>query len=183
MGGKEYATVTLTDARDRIVEKDGKTLIELSIGDREEMTRRKFVSLVRRVVASAKSAKLKKVALVFADFRFPTLALTDAELAELIAVNLEMANFEFVKYKTKPKDGWNTLIEVMIVGKLGKDAEAGLRKGRIIGEEVNATRTLANTPGGDMTPSILGEAAHDALRGLPVDVKVLDEIDMKEPIV
>ncbi len=177
---KAYTPVVLSADSDMVVQKDGKMSISLSTGKKEEMTRRKLITLVRRVVSSAKAAKTKKVAINFADFVYPHLDIAKEELAELIAVNLEMANFEFTKYMTKPKEGWSALTDVVVVGKADKEIVQGFNKGKAIGEEVNATRTLANTPGGDMTPSLLAEAALEAAVGLPIDVKVLDEMDMEE---
>ncbi len=177
---KEYTPVVLSADSDMLVQKDGRMSISLSTGKREEMTRRKLISLVRRVVSSAKAAKVKKIAINFADFSFPHVVISKEELAELMAVNLEMANFEFTKYKSKPKEGWSTLTECVIVMKGDKEVEAAWKKGKAIGEEVNATRTLASTPGGDMTPSLLADAAREASANLPIDVKVLDEMDMEE---
>lgn len=48
-----------------------------------------------------------------------------------------------------------------------------------MGEEVNKTRTLANTPGGDMTPVILAQKAKEAVRGMPVKVKIFGEKEME----
>ena len=178
---KEVATVTLVESGDAQVRlQSGATQLEIAVGKCDEMTRRKLISTIRKVASHAKAAKKKKIALSFSDFHFAQLAISPAELAEMIAVNLEMANFEFNVYKTKPKDGWNALVETIIVAKADKAIDQGLKKGRIIGEGVNQTRSLANTPGGDMTPEKLGEAAHTAAEGLPIEVKVLDEIDMEE---
>jgi leucyl aminopeptidase len=158
---------------------DKRIVMEIEIGKREKMTRRKLVTSVRKMVVLAKSAKKKKIAFTFADLRFPHLNISDTELAELIAVNLEMANFEFVKYKTKPKEGWDLLTDAFILGKTDAEIEKAFKKGKTIGEGVNATRTLANTPGGDMTPSGLGEAATLAAEGLPITVTVFDEAGME----
>ncbi len=178
---KDIASIVLVAVGDAQVRgADGRTQLEIGIGKREEMTRRKLISTIRKAVSSAKAAKKKRISLTLADFEFALLNISAAQLAELIAVNLEMANFEFNIYKTKPKDGWNTLTEAIIVGKVDKTIEQGLKKGKTIGEGVNHTRSLANTPGGDMTPEKLGEAAHAAAEGLPIEVKVLDEIDMEE---
>ena len=178
---KDIASITLVETGDAQVRGvDGRTTLEVGIGKREDMTRRKLISTVRKAAGQAKAAKKKRIALTFTNFQFGQLNISDAELAELISVNLEMANFEFNLYKTKPKEGWNTLTETIVVGKLDKAAEQGLKKGKTIGEGVNNTRSLANMPGGDMTPEKLGEAAHAAAEGLPIEVKVLDEIDMEE---
>lgn len=178
---KDIASIVLVAVGDAQVRgADGRTQLEIGIGKRDDMTRRKLVSTVRKAVGCAKSAKMKRIQLTLADFDFAHLHILPAELAELISVNLEMANFEFNIYKTKPKEGWNTLTEVIVICKVDKLVEHGLKKGKLIGEGVNHTRSLANTPGGDMTPEKLGEAARVAAEGLPIEVKVLDEIDMEE---
>jgi leucyl aminopeptidase len=158
---------------------DKRTLIEIGIGKREAMTRRKLITTLRKVVMQAKSAGKKKIALNFFDFVFPQLYMTPTDLGEMLSVNLEMANFEFVKYKTKPKEGWGTLSEVVVVGKVGREVEGAIKKGKMIGEEVNSVRTLANTPGGAMTPELLGQAAVEAAAGLPITVQVLDVREME----
>lgn len=176
----DLALVSFVDTPDTVVRTaDKRLLVEVNIGKREEVTRRKLVASVRKMVMCAKSAKKKKIAFNFADLRFPQLDISDAELAELIAVNLEMANFEFVKYKTKPKEGWDLLTDVLVLGKTESEIEKAFKKGKTIGEGVNATRALANTPGGDMTPSGLTEAATLAAEGLPITVTVFDEAGME----
>jgi len=49
----------------------------------------------------------------------------------------------------------------------------------IIGEEVNHTRFLANTPGSDMTPALLAHAAQRAAKNAGFKVRVLDELAIK----
>src|SRR3990167_8346049 len=179
---KDIATVTLaTTASDVTVRtSDGRTVIELGVGKREEMTRRKLVNVIRKIVSLAKAANKKKVALDFFDLVFPHLHMTPTELGEMLSTNLEMANFEFVKYKSKPKEGWNTLTDVVVVGKVGGSVEKAIKKGRIVGESVNNVRVLANTPGGEMTPSILAREAIEVAEGLPITVTVLGVREMEE---
>lgn len=178
---KEVADVVFVPGQDAVVRTSlGRVVLEIGIGKREEMTRRKLITTVRKIVSGAKAANKKKIAGNFFDFVFPHLAIVPEELAELIATNLEMANFEFNTYKSKPKEGWNALTEVVIVGKVGSDIEKAFKKGKTIGDGVNATRTLANTPGGDMTPSKLAEAAVKAAEGLPIEVTIIDERGMEE---
>ena len=56
----------------------------------------------------------------------------------------------------------------------------GFERGQIIGEEVNRTRALSNTPGGDMTPRGLAQAAKTAVKGLPVTVMTLSVSQMEK---
>ena len=47
-----------------------------------------------------------------------------------------------------------------------------------MGEEVNATRKLANTPGSDMTPAHLADAARMVARENNITAKILDKKEM-----
>src|SRR3989344_5673981 len=159
---------------------DGRMVIEIGIGKREEMTRRKLITTIRKMVTLAKSVNKKKIALDFFDLVSPHLHMLPVELGEMLSTNLEMANCEFVKYRSKPKEGWSTLADVIVVGKVGGDVERAIRKGKMVGDEVNRSRTLANTPGGEMTPTTLGEVAMSAAEGLPITVTVLGVREMEE---
>lgn len=178
---KAVGIVSFVEEHDRTVLTHSKQYVfEVAIGKRSEMTRRKLVLAFRKAVLAAKNAKIQRVAFIRAELEFPHLSLADRDLAELLAVNAEMANFEFVKYRTRPKEGWGFINEVILVAKPSKELQEGLRRGRIIGSEVNNTRILANTPGGDMTPSRLAEAAQEAVEDLPVRVEVLGVDQMHE---
>jgi leucyl aminopeptidase len=147
--------------------------LELGAGKPEEMNRRKFVTLVRSIARAAKEGKHRKVAFQFD--RTPDLFKnlqdsTPEELSRLVGVNLEMASFEFTTFKTKPKEGWSQIDEVLACGKTSKTIEAAVKRGQEIGRAVNAARELANTPGGDMTPRTLAQAAKKAVSGLAVKV-------------
>lgn len=174
------ARVRFTEESDAQVREGKQTILEIATGKPGEMTRRKLVTAVRKIVSSARLAKKKKVACDLSDLVFPHLGIDMAELAELFTTNMELANFEFTEYKTKPKEGFGALKEVVILGKADPVAQKGVRKGKTIGEEVNGARRLANTPGGDMTPEILSESARVAVEGLPVEVTVLSSREMKE---
>jgi len=100
---------------------------------------------------------------------------------EAVAANAAMANFEFVKYKTAPEEGFAFVEEIeAIAGKPNKDIAEGLRRGLIIGEEINSCRELANTPGGDMTPRALAAHAIAVSEELGIRTTILDERKIKE---
>jgi leucyl aminopeptidase len=160
------------------VSDDGKTTIVLGVKPAKEMTRRRLVTLARRVIKKARVARFKKIVVDFDRFIFEKLDLEKEEVAELLATNFEMANYEFTQFRTKPEDGWREVQEVIISGRLSARVKEAFRRGKIIGEEVNRARTLANTPGGSMTPKILASRARDAVKKLPVKVKVLGEREM-----
>lgn len=159
----------------------------------EKMTLRKLFLLIRKMVVMAKNVKTEKVAFNFSDFKFDSIpssvdsgssasqssTLSDLELAEVIGTQLDFANYEFTLYKTKPKEGFGEIKEIFILGTT-KKIEKSILKGHVIAGEVNKTRSLSNTPGGDMTPKVLAEKAKEAVKGLPVKVTILGEKEMQK---
>ncbi len=157
----------------------GSEEIVIGAGPFDKMTRRKLIVLFRKVIMQARASKKKILSLNINDFAFANLALSSKDLAELASTNLELANFEFNHYKTKPKEGWNAVEKIYISGIKSPDSQAGFKRGIIIAGEINKARVLANTPGGDMTPEHLAEAAHQAAKGLAIDVTILGKREME----
>ena len=188
----EYVRVKLTEEDKgtkqfvRTEKVKGSEVLEIGTGKRSDVNRRKFVIACRSIIQTAKQNKIKKIAIQMDQSPFLQLkSVPLPELASLIAQNFEMANFEFNTFKSKPKEGWNLVEEVLICGETPKEMQAGFKRGQIIGEEVNACRALANTPGGDMTPRQLAQAAKSAVtvsgKLLPkVTVKTLGEAELKK---
>ncbi len=158
---------------------DGRKVLRFGLGARKNVTRRKLPTLLRKIVVVAKNNKLRKLALQFSELTFPHLRLDNNELAQLLATNFDIANFEFVIYKTPPKNGWNFVEEVILVGKFSETFKKILAEGQIIAEEVNRCRSLANTPGGEMTPSVLAEEAKKAIKGTAARAKILSVKEMQ----
>ena len=176
---KDVVAVTLGSGQDTGVIQSLGGRRSLTIGF-EKVTRRKFINLCRQVIMVAKSHRCKKLAVLARDFVFPHLGIPEAELGELMAVNFEMANFEFTKYKTRPKKGWPFVDEVTVVGKVSPEGRRGFARGQLIGRAINDCRILANTPGSDMTPSVLADAAVQAAVGTAIKVQVLRREQMEE---
>jgi leucyl aminopeptidase len=171
-----FVSVSSKNTNESILEDNAKTLY---LKSDEVMTLRKLEKLVRKMVVKAKESKAKVLAFDVAHFVFPGNKISDLEFGEIIGANLVIANYEFTDYKTPPKEGFDLLNEVIILGSMNSEMKQGIEKGKMIGEEVNKTRSLANTPGGDMTPNILAQKAKEAVKGLPVKVTVLGEKEMK----
>lgn len=136
---------------------------------------RKVFLLIRKMVAVAKNAKADKISFNFQDFKFKDIKISPEELAEIVGVEIGLANYEFIKYKSKKE---STFIKEIYIAGVDKNVEKSILRGLIISEEINKARDLANTPGGDMTPKILAENARQAVKGLPVKVSALGEKEM-----
>src|SRR3989344_8809102 len=146
--------------RDEVVKENGVKTLYLK--SEEKINLRKLFLLVRKMVALAKGVRAEKIAFNFNDWKL--VKISDQELGELIGIQLDFANYEFTEYKTPPKDGFPLIREVFVIG-ASTEAQKAILKGHAITEEVNKTRSLANTPGGDMTPTILAEKAKEAVKG------------------
>ncbi|MBL7045565.1 MAG: leucyl aminopeptidase [Parcubacteria group bacterium] len=166
----------------KIVEdKEGVVQIKIGIGKRADITQRRLRIVVRKMVRIAKANKQKKISFDFDSFQFKSLSQLKAfELASLIAENMDMANFEFTKFKTEPKEGWLDVEEVTVCGSFPKSIKDGFTRGQTVAHGVNSARDLANTPGGDMTPALLALSAKSLVKGLNVSVKILSEKDMEK---
>jgi len=160
---------------DEVVKEDGIKTLYMKCD--ENMTLRKLYLLIRKMVQMAKGIKAEKITFDFKDFKFSNISISDVELAEIIGTQLDFANYEFNDYKTPPKEGFS-LIKEVIVQSCPEICQKAFLKGHTIAEEVNKTRSLSNTPGGDMTPKILAQKAREAMKSLPVKVKILDEKEM-----
>src|SRR3989344_1889996 len=160
--------------KDEIVKENG--IKTLYLKSEEKMNLRKLFLLVRKMVALAKGARAEKIAFNLNDWKL--VKISDQELGELIGTQLDFANYEFTEYKTPPEDGFPLIREVFVIG-ASTEAEKAILKGHAITEEVNKTRSLANTPGGDMTPTILAKKAKEAVKGWRVKVTILGEKEME----
>lgn len=170
---KGYVRVVLTDkpkGTKRFVEKSGVETLEIGIG-KEALKDRQVIVLCRSIVNAAKANKVKRFAVALPD--------VNAARVQLAAENFEMANYEFNHFKTKPKEGWNDVEEIVLYSSVS-GFDAALKKGQEVGKAVNACRTLANTPGGDVTPTTLAKSAKQAVKGLSVKVTALGEKEMQK---
>ena len=162
------------------VHDDGTQALSIGIKDIKTVTRRKVVVLMRRVVMVAKERGIKRIAIDLEQFRFDGIELDDKELGRLFAENALMANYEFNSFKTKPKEGWKQVEEIIISSNVTPTLKEGIKTGTIVGEEVNKCREISNTPGGDMTPTLLAKKATEAVKGTSVKVTVLGIKEMQK---
>ncbi|MEK7572374.1 MAG: leucyl aminopeptidase [Patescibacteria group bacterium] len=166
--------------KDEIIKEKGVKTLYLKCDEAEKMNSRKLFLLVRKMIILAKGVKAEKIGFDFNDLKFKNIKISDEELGEIIGSQLDFANYEFIEYKTLTGEGFNSIKEVIISGANKIEIKKAILKGHAITQEVNKARSLSNTPGGDMTPQILAQKAKEAVRGLPVKVKVLGEKEMEK---
>lgn len=159
-----------------IVIESGKRTLVLGIGERKDMSLRSLRLLARKMVNLAKANRSSRIVVDLSEWHFPQLKLTEAELVELLATNVLLADYTFDTYKTPPKEGVTRLEQVNLVGvKKLSEATQATKRAMVIATETNAARSIANTPASDMTPESLAQHARRTFRKLPVKVTVWDE--------
>jgi len=159
----------------KFVEKNGKNSLVFGIGEKNTKTQRKFFTLCRKIVRTAKQHKIKRLVVDFKEL----VELSDAtseKTARIIAEQFEIANFNFNKFK---KEKGDFLEEVLLIN-TPTETKKFFEEGLTVGKEVNLCRELANTPGGDITPEILAKKAQEACKGTDVKVSIFDEKKIKE---
>jgi leucyl aminopeptidase len=180
----EMARIVLIDGKDDDVVRlsDGSIEIGLAIGERKMMTRRKLLLLSRRAVMAAKLKKVSRLVVDFDSFRFPQLSMTDAEIAEAFATNAEMAGYDHSELLSDAKERFGEVKEIVFTNADTKEVKDGLVRGKIVGEETNACRRLANLPGSDVVPKTLSDEARKIAKriGERAKVKVLGVPEMKK---
>jgi len=159
---------------------DGKNeILEIKTLSRDKFSWRYAMLLAREIIFVAKRYGIKKLAIDWDEIVNLNLG-EESAVAEVFAINFEMANYEFVKYKTVPKEGWKFVTDIQLVSSNGKVIKEAIARGQLIGIETNACRDLANIPGGDMTPGILVSDIKKAIVGTGIKMKVLEEVEMKK---
>lgn len=175
---KDVVQIVLKKQKETYIEhtKTGQKVVVFRLEDSKEMTRRKFILLARKLVMTAKSYNLSNIAMSFDELVFPSMKLTNEEVASLLITNMEMANFEFNKYKQEPKEGWTYVQKLVLVGdSVTAAVKKAVKEAQIIGKWTNVARRLSNTPAGDMTPENLAKEAKKFAKEASVQITVWDE--------
>ncbi len=105
-----------------------------------------------------------------------------AEL-EAVAEGIILGGYGFTSFRADSMTGRKAeLRTASIVVEDAKDgaAKAALRRAQTVAEAVNLARDLVNTPSSALGPAELAQAAVDAAAGLPLQVEVLEEEQLRE---
>lgn len=81
------------------------------------------------------------------------------EVARACVEGIQLALFEFKKYKTKKEEKTLSLEHLILVSDNVRETEEGARLGHLIAGATNYTRSICNEPGNTATPSYLAEEA------------------------
>jgi len=93
--------------------------------------------------------------------------------AQALAEGVVLGSYRYTTYKSEAEPA--ALTSVAVIGGGGARLSAALDLGARIGDAVAFARDLVNTPGGDLTPRALAQAAVDIAEREHLQISVLDE--------
>ncbi|HEY6041258.1 MAG TPA: leucyl aminopeptidase [Anaerolineae bacterium] len=146
----------------------------VGLGKREQLTLDRVRHAAASGVRALRESGAKNVASVLLgveEVNFETSA-----CAEAIAEGIAMGVWKFQKYHTEEPDKKQIESVTLLAGNDAERAgvEAGVRRGRIIGDATNLARDLANEPGNTITPTTLAKIAFDVSQKNGLEVYVID---------
>ena len=136
-----------------------KRLMLLGVGD--ALDANQAFRMAGQAVRAAQQRKFKRLAITLAD----------GGLIRAVAEGCAYGGYERPKYKSD--DSAVAVEEILIVA---PGADTGVfEAGRIVGESVNVTRRLVDTPANDLGPEEFADMAESMGKAAGLDVEVLDE--------
>lgn len=159
---------------ERLVERDGVQSLDIVAGKIHKIHPRALRILARTIVHSAKKHHLKKIILTISYDAFTSCHQYDEKwFWSTLAENLVLADYEHTQYKSKPKK--SLLSQITFAVENATIAKAGVARGVVVATSANIARDIANTTGGDMTPTLLASYAKKLCSNTHTKVTVLDE--------
>ena len=134
-------------------------LMLLGVGDSLDATQ--AFRMAGQAVRAAQKRRFKRLAI----------ALPDGDLVRAATEGCVYGSYEQPKYKS---DDSNPPLEEILIVAPGADS-AAFDAGRIVGESVNLTRRLVDTPANDLGPVEFAEMAESMGKAAGLEVEVLDE--------
>jgi len=153
----------------------GAEILFFGLGKKSAWNTRKYILFVRSIVQSLKAFRISTAGILLEKNLFPSRSQLQ-DTVYITSQNLLLADFQFNQYKEKPEKGWPEINElVLYIPSTTQTLRRALDHGTAVGEETNNTRALVNTPGGDITPKKLADAAVATGKRCGFSVEVFDE--------
>ncbi|HEX5690086.1 MAG TPA: leucyl aminopeptidase [Roseiflexaceae bacterium] len=151
-------------------------ILLLGLGKRSALTTSRLREAAAVAAQTARDLKVERFA-----FELPTAdGLAFADAAQALVEGSMLGLYRFQQDKTDLRlDDQHSIAELLLVSNLQDDSAAkGAATGEVVARGVMLARDLANGPGNDITPAVLGEAARELgeRTGLKVMVLGKDEL-------
>lgn len=149
-------------------------VVILGLGDKKSFSNTGW----RSAVFSAMS-RINSLDSTGASFFLPTTSSNLEAMVELTAFAIVHSSYEFNEYKKEKKKVKLAAVDVVVKNK-SKKLQTALANGAAIGMAANQSRSLANHPGNQITPSHLAKHAMDLAKQYKFSCKVLEPNEIKK---
>lgn len=170
-----------SETPNRLSEEKELMFLNVSVPKKEKRNRWAAMMLARTVISIARRYEISRIIVSIKEFTALFEGASVEDMLDIFAVNADMANYQYLRYKEKPKEGWKRVEDLLFVIPSGKKKkmEEIVRNARITADAITFSRDLSNTPGGHMTPELLAQSIKKAVQGIPIQCKILKEKEMK----
>lgn len=145
----------------------------------KEYNRRQFISLIRKIIQKVKTFEYENISFNYEQFKnIKVFDLNNFERAKILVENVILAEYKYDIYLSKKT---KRIKNILIFGSFFEDEKKGFAEGEIIANSMNFARDLANTPGRDMTPTILTNIVKKEFKNKKkLKIKTLSKTDTKK---
>lgn len=173
---KNTVIISFSDSKkSRFVETKEGLVFQFATGLEKEISLKSLRTTFRKLATELEQYEIFEASLDAKELGTYAKGIADETIGALLSESFLLATYVFSKYKTKKQNAFTALSYT----NGSKSFTEGITRGVRIGSAINEARELANTPGGDMTPSHLADSAVKVLKGTKVSVKVLKKKDIE----
>ncbi len=152
-----------------------KRVLVVGLGERAKLTPSALAKYAGTAVRHLGKRGVERIAIALPDGVDATLA------GSFAAEGAHAALLDTTLYRTEADKPVVTTEVTLLSGALDRaQVEAGATRGSVIGEAVNAARTMALRPGNEMTPTDLAARARELAQDAGLEIDVLDEARMEQ---
>ena len=153
---------------------DGRILVALGLGPSSEVS----VPIYRRAAAALARAARRQTHLAIDVLDGVPEGIDRPAVAQAIAEGALLGAYRYTALKSDPEP--SHVESLRVVGKGGNRVQAGLSRGRAVGEAVRLARDLVNQPGGTLTASAFATRAEELADLKGFDVEVFDRAAIED---
>ncbi|MBI2874095.1 MAG: leucyl aminopeptidase [Firmicutes bacterium] len=152
------------------------------LGKKEEFDWQKAAAAAAAAARKARGLGARKLATVI--HGAGTGGLSPDRAAQAVVEGTILGLYEFRKFKTESDEDERPGIDELLLveqdpAKLGA-ARDGAARGGLLGEVINETRDLVNSPGSEVTPTSLAECARDLALSNGLEVEILGPAELEK---
>ncbi len=150
----------------------------LGLGKKQELTINKVRGAIAEACRYLRDKGASSIASVITGEGINKIKTDDA--VQAMSEGAVLGLYTFRRYITKKEDDSKEIKELMIVGKVKKQMEQAIARGKIIADAANYARDMVNEPGNYMTPTRMAENARQLAKKHGLKVEIFDRDKMKK---